>query len=82
MSVIRIHNKKNQGVTVELFNSSSKAVYSIFLGAKKFIDVQSEELTKDCYSKASKRILKLEVREDNVKRGIPIDSALAMGSIG
>jgi len=81
MATVRIHNKKNQSITLELLDYSSKSVHSVMLGAKKFMDVQSEELTKDCYSKAGKRILKLEVKEDKAKRGVSIDSALAMSSV-
>jgi len=80
MALVRIHNKKNQGIPIELQDSSSKVVRSELLGAKQFLDVQSEELTKDCYSKASKRILKLEVRKDKAVRGVPVGSSLAMGS--
>jgi len=81
MAIVRIHNKRNQSIPIELIDSTSKTAHSVMLGAKKFMDVKSEELTKDCYSKAGKRILKLEVREDKVKRGIPLDSVLAMSTV-
>ncbi len=81
MATVRIHNKRNQGILIELMDIPSKTTHSIMLGGKKFLDVESEELTKDCYNKASKKILKLEVREDRVKRGVPIDDALAMGIV-
>jgi hypothetical protein len=81
MTTVRVHNKKNQGIPIELQDSSSKVVRSELLGAKKFMDVQSEELTKDCYLKASKRILKLEVRKDKAVRGVPVGRSLAMSSV-
>ena len=63
MSKIRIHNKRNQSIPLLLKDLGSKVERSILLGAKKYIDVQPEELTPDCFAKSAKRygrILKLE----------------------
>jgi len=62
VATVRIHNRKKQSIPLILVNKLNEERAEL-LGAKKYLDVDSSELTPDCYNKAEKGILKLEVRK-------------------
>jgi len=61
MPTVRLHNKLRQGITVILADRTT-GEYAREIGARKYLDVPSDNLTPDVYHKAEKRVVKIRVR--------------------